>query len=261
MTTNRYTGPEIIGLAAALVLSPVLLVGPGLTASSRSGPDAASVSAPAPANGGPVALRLQGTRLRAALEILFTGSGLQLAIEPGVPDDPITLSLHGVSFDTALRTLLRLAPGVTYRKEGEIYIVGRRPPAPQPSANVAASPAATETGAATAGEEVVRIPLNYIHPAILAYLLNGWLIPTEDQFQPGLGRFGGGFSGLGGPAGYGGLGGGGLGPPGYGTSGNGSLGVFTPNPGVAGSTGGLGPNVLVDPLGNSVVVAPQPGRY
>ena len=40
------------------------------------------------------------------------------AVEPAVPNYPITLDIRDVPFNTALRTLLRLAPGVAYRKEG-----------------------------------------------------------------------------------------------------------------------------------------------
>jgi hypothetical protein len=212
-----------------------------------------------------VALRLEGTPLRTALEMLFTGSGRQLAIEPAVPDYPITLNIHGIPFDTALRTLLRLAPGATYRKEGEIYIVRMRQPALEPAGNGSEPQPPVEAEPAVGGEQVVRIPINYIHPAILAYVLNGRLIPTEDQFQPGIGGYSGGFNGPGGAGASGRPNGSGLGPGGYGTPGSGSLNGFAPGSGINGSFGGpgqgLGPNVIVNPTGNSVVVAPQPRRF
>lgn len=261
MNMKQITWRGAGGLAAALLLSPAGRAEPGANPGSRSLPAAPSAAAPAPHDSAPVALHVQGTPLRTALEMLFTGSGLQLAIEPAVPDYPITLNIHGIPFDTALRSLLRLAPGVTYRKEGEIYIVGLRQPAPEPAANAAEPPAPVETAAAPGAEEVVRIPLNYIHPAILAYVLNGRLIPTEDQFQPGIGSYGGGFNGRGGLGAYGSVSGGGLGPSGYGSLGGGNLGGFAPGWGITGSTSGLGPNVLVNPPGNSVVVAPPPRRY
>src|SRR5262249_47997948 len=148
---------------------------------------------------------------------------------------PVTLDIHGIPFDTALRTLLRLVPGATYRKEGEIYIVGMRESAPQSTGIESEPPAPVEAAAAESGEQVVRIPLNYLHPAILAYVLNGRLVPTEDQIQSGFGGYGGGYNGSAGAGVYGGLNGNGLGPTGYGASGNGSLNGFTPGYGSYGS--------------------------
>src|SRR5205823_12247718 len=66
----------------------------------------------------PISISLRDAPLRTALETLFQGTGLQHAVEPAVPNFPITLDVREVPFSTALRTLLRLAPGVTYRKEG-----------------------------------------------------------------------------------------------------------------------------------------------
>jgi hypothetical protein len=269
MKMNQIAWLAAGSLTTALVLSSACMAAQDLDRSSRSVPAAPSAAVAAPPDGTPVALRLEGTRLRTALEMLFTGSGLQLAIEPAVPNYPITLNLHGIPFNTALRTLLRLAPGVTYRKEGDIYIVGLRQPAPEPTATGSEPQPPVETASAAGGEQVVRIPLNYLHPAILAYVLNGRLVPTEDQFQPGgggLGGYGGGFNGPAGGGVYGGQNGGGLGPAGYGVFGNGSLNGFTPRYGTSGSSvGGLGqglaPNVIVNPSGNSVVVAPQPRRF
>jgi hypothetical protein len=259
-------------LGGLAVASGTLAWGSAAQASHPSPASPLAAPAAVPRDGTPVALRLEGTPLRTALEMLFTGSGQQLAVEPAVPDYPITLNIHGVPFDTALRTLLRLAPGATYRKEGEIYIVGMRQPAPEPAGNGSEPEPPVETEPAVGGEQVVRIPINYIHPAILAYVLNGRLVPTEDQFQPGigggggnLGGYGGGLNGPGGAGAYGGLNGSGLGPAGYGTPETGSLNGFAPGYGINGNFGGsgqgLGPNVLVNPTGNSVVVAPQPRRF
>src|SRR5437867_4774702 len=105
------------GLTAALTAAPLL------GASSVLAAPAAPAARGEAAN---VTLSLRDAPLRTALQTLFEGSGLQHAVEPTVPNYPITLDIRDVPFSTALRTMLRLAPGVTFRKEGDIYIVGMR---------------------------------------------------------------------------------------------------------------------------------------
>src|SRR5439155_4147241 len=111
-------------LAAGFSLQPARAQTP--QAGTPSGAGAAPAAAP-------ITLHLRDTPLRSALETLFEGTGLQHAVEPAVPNYPITLDIRDVPFSSALRTLLRLAPGVTFRKEGEIYIVGMRQPTPEPT--------------------------------------------------------------------------------------------------------------------------------
>src|SRR5439155_26929438 len=106
-------------LAAGFSLQPARAQTP--QAGTPSGAGAAPAAAP-------ITLSLRDTPLRTALETLFTGTGLQHAVEPAVPNYPITLDIRDVPFSTALRTLLRLAPQVTYRKEGDIYVIGMRQP-------------------------------------------------------------------------------------------------------------------------------------
>jgi hypothetical protein len=270
MIQHNWAGLLLLGgMAAALVASPRDAAAQSAERTPGPLPAPPSATVTAPREGTPVAVRLEGTRLRTALEMLFTGSGRQVAIEPAVPDYPVTLDIHGIPFDTALRTLLRLVPGATYQKEGDIYIVGMRQPAAQSTGYESEPPAPVEVAAAESGEQVVRIPLNYIHPAILAYVLNGRLVPTEDQIQTGIGGiggYGGGYNGSAGGGVYGGLNGSGLGATGYGAFGNGSLNGFTPGYGTYGSNfnglgQGLSPNVIANPAGNSVVVAPQARRF
>src|SRR5579872_1783604 len=117
----------ILGGAAAVML----LVSGATPATAQTAP--ATAAGPQPA---PITLSLRDVPLRTALETLFNGSGLQHAVEPAVPNYPITLDIRDVPFSTALRTLLRLAPGVTYRKEGEVYVIGlRQPTVEQPTAS------------------------------------------------------------------------------------------------------------------------------
>jgi hypothetical protein len=150
------------------------------------------------------------------------------------------MKLRAVPFRTALRTMLRLAPGVTYRKEGDVYLIGLRRPAPAlTAAPVPAPPEATATEVATAE----KIPLNFLHPAVAAAVLGGVLIPNE-QLPP----LHGGFGGSGGYGSFGGYGGGfsgglsgGLGQQGFGgyQSGFGGFGGFNGQGGVGGFRGAL----------------------
>src|SRR6266581_216347 len=110
----------------ARMYSPARLVWGGLALALAFGPGVLQ-AAPVPGTT-PVTLSLRDTPLRTALQMLFEGSGLQHAVEPAVPNYPVTLDIRDVPFSTALRTLLRLAPQVVYRKEGDIYIVGMRAP-------------------------------------------------------------------------------------------------------------------------------------
>lgn len=276
MSKRNRTVWLALGGLAALTMAPrgAMAQGAGASAPQPAGsqPAAALLPAAVPAatsGGTPVTLHLRDTPLRAALQMLFEGSGLQHAVEPGVPNYPITLEIRDVPFNTALRTLLRLAPGVTYSKDGEIYMVGLRRPAPELPANNAEPPLPAETAGQAGEGHWERIVLNYLHPAVLAYVMNGVLIPTEEQILSGLGGPGGGGAGgiYGGSGGLGATGTGslGYGIPGYGNQGslvpgNGINGVATPGsfPGIG---QGAGTGVLFDSQRNSVIFGPQPRRF
>src|SRR5439155_11571854 len=148
---------------------------------------------------------------------LFDGSGLQHAVEGAVPNYPITLELRDVPLTSALRTLVRLAPGVIFRKEGEVFIIGLRPPTAEPTQGYTEPAAPVDVAAG--GEEWEKIPINYLHPAVVAYVVNGRLVPNEVDLLTGAGGYGSGFSGAGGGGYFGGLNGGG-----QGTFGSGGLG-------------------------------------
>jgi hypothetical protein len=74
-----------------------------------------------------VTLDFKDVPLRAAVEKLFAGSDLQYAIEPTVPNVPITLQVRDTPLIDALRRLIRTAaprvPGLTYAVEDNIYII------------------------------------------------------------------------------------------------------------------------------------------
>jgi hypothetical protein len=97
-----------------------------------------SAPAPPPPNA-TVSLDLKQTPLHQALDLLFDQLKLQYSIAADVPDAPITLKVRDMPFPEALRAILRLGrvsagpPGhipdvVTYRKEGDLYQIGMRPP-------------------------------------------------------------------------------------------------------------------------------------
>jgi hypothetical protein len=254
------------GIAAALLISPGDAAAQDLTS------PAAKAAPAAGAADRMVSLNLRDTPLRTALQMLFEGSGQQHAVENSVPNVPITLQIRDIPFQTALRTLVRLA-GVTFQKDGEIFIVRLRQPAPEFTASIVEPPAPTETLAGTRDEVVEKIPINYLHPAIVAYLVGGQLIPTEDQVQPGFG--GGAYGGLGGSSAgngsgfYGSGGGAGLGIGGNLGFLNGGQGSFGQPFGNFGNSGGgaqpyanFGPGtgLGINPTGNSILVGPRVRR-
>jgi hypothetical protein len=187
-----------------------------------------------------ISLTLRDTPLRTALELLFQQSGLQHAVEAAVPNIPVTVNLRDATFATALRVITRLA-NVTYRKEGDVYVIGlRQPPAVETTTTEAAPPEQAQTPAEQTWE---KIPIQFNHVAIFAYGFGGVVLPTEDQAQGGGlgGGLGGGYGGsLGGNfgGGFGGGYGGGLGGLGGGLGGfGGGLGGFG---GLGGGLGGFG---------------------
>jgi hypothetical protein len=116
----------LIGMAPALL--PSLGAGPALCA------PASRATAPDPAKTIVLRLDLKATPLRQALATLFESTGFQHAIAPDVPNPPITMKVHEMPFEQALRAMLRSANAsgipVTYTREGDIYLIRLRPPDP-----------------------------------------------------------------------------------------------------------------------------------
>src|SRR5436190_8692483 len=148
---SRWTRLALGGLALGLVAVPGLAPRPAMAAPAAASRDATTVT-----------ISLKDAPLRTALETLFQGTGLQHAVEPAVPNYPITLDIRNVPFSTALRTLLRLAPNVTYRKEGDIYVIGmRQPQVEQPTAGQdVQQPDQTQ---AVAEQQWEKVPMQYTH--------------------------------------------------------------------------------------------------
>lgn len=74
-----------------------------------------------------LSVQLKAVPLRDAIQMVFNGSGQQYAIDPNVPNLPITLDLRDVTVDQALRIMVRQAtpsiPGLTVRRDGEVYLI------------------------------------------------------------------------------------------------------------------------------------------
>src|SRR5688500_15518456 len=79
-----------------------------------------------------VTLNLRDTPLRDAINLLFTGSGLQYSVDPNVPNVPVTLNVRDTTLTQALRLIIKqaagVAPGLTFNRDGDIYTVRIRPP-------------------------------------------------------------------------------------------------------------------------------------
>ncbi|MBI3909794.1 MAG: hypothetical protein HY320_02535 [Armatimonadetes bacterium] len=80
--------------------------------------------------GDKINLDLVDIPLRHALRLLFHGTGQQFAVQPEVPDVPITLTVENAALLPTLRAVIALAarqhPGITYWKQKDLYIVGVR---------------------------------------------------------------------------------------------------------------------------------------
>jgi len=182
-------GWALVGLAVPLAT----LAAAGGARAQAQAPDAAPAEQK-------ITLDLRDVPFRTAIEALFEKTGLQYAVEPSVPNIPVRVTVRDIDFTTALRTITRLG-GATYRKEGQIYIVGLRLP-PQPQQELT-----TEIGPEQAPADQLayqtweKIPILFNSYAVMAYAFGGQVLPTEDQIQPG----GGGGGGYGG-GGYGGRG-------------------------------------------------------
>jgi hypothetical protein len=148
-------------------------------------------SAPAPTNT-TVSLDLKETPLRQALATLFESTGFQYAIAFEVPDVPITLKVHEMPFEAALRAILRLGgtstliqgAGVvrqdpTYTRTGELYQIDLRRDSPSPEP-------VGEPGRGRGAEvQSQRISLNYLRSNEAAeYLSKLQPLPGIVSIQP-----------------------------------------------------------------------------
>jgi hypothetical protein len=210
--TRRWGGGRITSAITALAIGLTILALPQPPANAQAAPGAEPK----------ISLTLRDTPLRSALELLFQQSGLQHAVEAAVPNVPVTLNLRDATFATALRVITRLA-GVTYRKEGDVYVIGlRQPPVAETTTTEIAPP---EQAAVPTEQTWEKIPVQFNSAIALSAAFGGSILPTEVEVTGGFGAGGAGGTGVGGSfgGGLGGLGnsGGGFGGGGFNSFGGG----------------------------------------
>jgi hypothetical protein len=138
------------------VLACCLLV--GTAAAGWSAPDPTKTTA---------SLDLKATPLRQALATLFESTGFQHAIAPDVPNPSITMKVHEMPFEQALRAMLRSANAsgipVTYTREGDIYLIRLRPPEPSSEPPSGSSPFLGVGGiSGGASPALEKLPLRFL---------------------------------------------------------------------------------------------------
>ena len=184
-----------------------------------------------------ITLVLKDTPIRAALESLFRGTGLNYVVDQNVQGNVSSVSLRDVSFDVALRMLLRsVDPPLVYRKDGDVYLVSVKKEAPpeQPS-NLTDTSLIPDEPLPSEDIKMEKIALNFVDAYDLKTMIEG----GDMRDSQGAGGMGGGMGGMGG--GMGGMGGGmgGMGG-GMGGMGGGSGGYGGGMGGYGGSSGGYG---------------------
>lgn len=179
-------------------------------------------------------LELQEADVREALKALFRTVGVSYSIAPDV-QGTVTVSLRNVTFETALLNILKQVDA-TYRVEGGVYQIIKRPPDNEANAGAGTGP----TTAPNAKLPIRRLKIRSADPQFIMLMLSGsqstGIAPEMSTVSNtrnlgggggglgggGNGGFGGGGGGLGGGGlGGGGLGGGGLGGGGFGGGGGG----------------------------------------
>lgn len=203
----------------------------------------------------PISLTFQNAPIQSVLKTLFSSVGVNNSIDPNV-QGTVNIDVRDVSFDVALRQLLRAAnPPLTYDVTDGVYHVSvKNNNGPDPNASQqAAQPSAAAP--LPEGYHAYRIPIDHYDAAYIASLLSksrGGLTVVMPNFvyasgggQSGSGQrgggSGGGFGGGGGGQSFGGGGGGfGGGGGGFGGGGGGGGGQSFGGGGGGGIGGGGG---------------------
>jgi hypothetical protein len=161
--------------------------------------------------GGPrVTLNLESASIVDALKLLFRATGYNYTLDESVVQGYVTVSLKDVSFETALRTVLRAAnPPLTYRVDGGVYIIS-----PRVETFESSLPEQQLEEPSRPQVRTEKITLQHLDSLAIAQIVGGGAVSLNQSGWTysgggGYGGFGGGFGG-----GYGGFGGGygGFGP-------------------------------------------------
>jgi len=156
-----------------------------------------------------VSLELKDADVKSAIESLFRGRGRNYSITQEVSGVVPSLSISGVSFDQALKSLLK-SSGLVYRVESSVYIISKKPDVSATALVDATATAATDTAATdttTTVETIIdKIPLSNTGASEILSIMKG---ETNNSYGSGgygnSGGYGGSsYGGYGGGSGYGG---------------------------------------------------------
>ncbi|MGQ9738206.1 MAG: STN domain-containing protein, partial [Armatimonadota bacterium] len=184
-----------------------------------------------------ITLNLESASIADALKLLFRSVGYNYTLDESVVGGYVTVSLKDVTFETALRTILRSAnPPLTYRVDGGVYIIT---PKVETYETTTSEPTVEELPQPQVRTE--KIVLQHLDSLAVAQLLGGTAVALN---QTGWTYSGGGYGGWGGYGGFGGgwggYGGFGGGWGGYGGFGGGWGGSGWAGGGWGGGLGGWG---------------------
>src|SRR3569623_1561177 len=143
-----------------------------------------------------VTLNLKDVPLRSAIDALFQGTGLQYSVDPNVLNVPVTLNIRDIGLQAALRLLVRQAataqPGLTFSKDGDIFVVKIRTEHPLPPPTTEDTPPEYTDQASEFTWE--KIPIQFNNAAVFTLAFGGTMLPTEADVL--MGMSGGGMGGI-----------------------------------------------------------------
>lgn len=206
MTSKTHAFARVSG-TAALALSACAGLMLALPAQRAQAQAAGSVSTK------PISLTFQNAPIQSVLKTLFSSVGVNNSIDPNVAGT-VNIDVRDVSFDVALRQLLRAAnPPLTYDITDGVYHISVKNNA-GPDTGAGQAPAQAQTTAPLPeGYHAYRIPIDHYDASYIAGLLSksrGGLTVVMPNYVLGGGgqggQSGGGQGGQGG--GFGGQGGG-----------------------------------------------------
>ncbi len=152
-----------------------------LTATLLIGLLACAVACAAVDNSAPVTLDLKDVEVKSAIDALFRGRpGMNFSVSQDVSGIIPSLSISNVSFDSALKSLLKTA-GLVYRIENGVYMISKKPdaatyaPAADPGAAAAAVPGmvAVIDDTTTVESTIDRIPLTNMSATQMLGIMSG----------------------------------------------------------------------------------------
>lgn len=229
---------ELAGLLFTLII--MSSAGSALLAEDAAKPASATKSL--------VSLDLKDVDVKTAIQLLFQNSDKNYSIDKDVDGTVPVVKIKNLEFDTALKTITKLA-GLTYKRDNSgVYYISRKPDAPSESINYTSGiindtpgPPPEILDLPKSDEIVIRkVKLRNIGASEMLSMLGigGTSVGMGQVSVAGSGGFSGGFGGYGGYSGYGGYNpyssygsyggyGGYGGIPGYGSYGSGNYNSYS----------------------------------